>query len=361
MALFKKLDLYILRKFLGTFFLAIGLIMLIVIVFDISEKIEDFIDHHAPVGAIIFDYYLNFIPYFANLFSPLFCFISVIYFTSRMAYRTEIVAILSSGVSFNRLLFPYVIGACIIAGGSFYLNHYIIPHANKHRQLFENAYVHNPYQNQESNIHREVAKGTTIYFSNYNNMQNIGYLFSMDKFMNGERYYHLRSDYIQWDSLKGKWVIYNYFIRLIDGDKEYVRTGAQLDTALSFVPADFSMRDEVVESMNKSELDAFIASEKEKGSQSIPTYEVEKYKRTAFPFATIILTLIGVAIASRKVRGGIGLHLVLGIGLSFGYIVFLQIATTMSVKAGLPAIAAVWIPNVIFGAVALVLLRTAQK
>jgi lipopolysaccharide export system permease protein len=357
----KKIDGYIIRKFLGTFILSIALLMLIVIVFDISEKIEDFIDKQAPISAIIFDYYLNFVPYFANRFSPLFCFISVIYFTSRMASRTEIVAILSSGVSFRRLLAPYVFTAGLIYLGSLYLSHFVIPHANKHRQDFENVYVKNPYRNQEINIHRQISPGTYIYFNSYNNEKNIGYQFSLEKIKDGNRFYHLRSDFIQWDSLKGKWAINNYFIRTISGDRESIRTGARLDTTLNFKPADFGRRDEIAEAMSHDELNQFIESEKLKGSSNISKYEVEKYNRTAFPFATIILTLIGVAIASRKVRGGIGLHLGLGIGLSFTYIMFLQIATTMSIKAGLPAYIAVWIPNVIFAFIAAYMLRTAQK
>jgi lipopolysaccharide export system permease protein len=357
----KKLDLYIIRKFLGTFVLSILLLMLIVIVFDISEKIEDFIDKQAPLSAIIVDYYFNFVPYFANRFSPLFCFISVIYFTSRMATRTEIVAILSSGVSFRRLLAPYIFTSVMIYFFSLYLSHFVIPHANKHRQDFENVYIHNPYFNQEINIHRQISPGTYIYFNSYNNQKNIGYQFSLEKIKDGNRFYHLRSDFIKWDSIKGKWTVENYFLRTIEGEKETIRTGARFDTLLNFRPADFSRRDEVAESMSHDELDQFIASEKEKGASNISKYEVEKYNRTAFPFATIILTLIGVAIASRKVRGGVGLHLGLGIGLSFTYIMFLQIATTMSVKAGLPPIIAVWIPNVIFAGVAAYLLRTAQK
>lgn len=357
----KILDRYILRKFLGTFLLSIMLIMLIVIVFDFSEKVEDFIAKKAPFGAIIFDYYLNFIPYFANLFSPLFCFISVIYFTSRMASRTEIVAILSSGVSFNRLLMPYFAGSLLIASGSLYLNHFVIPHANKHRQAFENAYVHNPYQNQEINIHRQISPDNYIYFNSFDNLRNTGHQFSLEKIKDGNRYYHLRCDYILWDSIKKKWGVENYFIRTIEGEKEYTRSGPHFDTTFEFTPADFSRRDEIVEAMSHDELNRFIASEKEKGSQSINTYEVEKYKRTAFPFATIILTFIGVSIASRKVRGGIGLHLGSGIGLSFTYILCMQIATTMSVKAGFPPFVAVWVPNIIFAVVAAYKVRTAQK
>lgn len=361
MAFPNTIDRYILRKFLGTFTLSIILIMMIVIVFDISEKVEDFIDKQATLNAIIFDYYLNFIPYFANQFSYLFCFISVVYLTSRLASRTEIVAILSSGISFNRMLLPFVVGAFLISCGSIYLSNYVIPHANKNRQAFENTFVHNRYRNMESHIHRQISPGTYIYFSNYNSLANIGYQFSIEKIKDGNRYYYLSSDFIQWDSLKSKWTINNYFIRTIDGDKEVMSSGSTKDTLLNFLPGDFNRRDEVVETMNRTELNAFIASEKEKGSRNINSYEIEKYRRFAYPFATIILTLIAVAIASRKVRGGIGLHLGLGIGLSFTYIMCMQVATTMSVKAGFPPIIAVWVPNIIFSFIAFYLVRTAQK
>lgn len=358
----KILDLYIIRKFLGTFFFSIVLIMMIVVVFDVSEKLGDFIDKKAPLREIIFDYYMNFVPYFANRLSHLFVFISVIYFTSRMASRTEIVAMLSSGISFNRIVFvPYLIAATILVILSLYLNNYVIPHANKKRLAFEEAYIRDAYSNREINIHRQIQPGTTIYFNSFNVTKKIGHQFSMEKIKDGERYYYLKSDYIVWDSIKGKWTIHNYFIREINGLNETTRKGFEMDTLLNFMPADFARRTTNIETMNYQELNAFIQSEKEKGSQEIDRYEVERNERLAYPFATFVLMLIGVSLASRKVRGGIGLHIGLGIGLSFTYIMFMQVSSQLAIKGGFSPAIAMWTPNILFTLIAIYLLRKAPK
>ncbi len=360
--MFKILDLYIIRKFLGTFIFSIALIMMVVVVFDVSEKLGDFMDRKAPFKAIVFDYYLNFIPYFANLFSPLFVFISVIYFTSRMSTRTEFVAILSSGVSFNRIVFvPYMISAGFIAAASLYLNHFVIPQATQERLEFEDMYVYNSRRNEEKNIHRQIQPGTVIYFSIYEADRDIGHQFSIDKFENEKRVWHLRSDYVQWDTLKGKWSIHNYFIREIDGMNEKIRTGHMLDTLMNFRPDDFEKRITDADMMTTPELNVFIEEEKVKGSQEIDKYLIKKHERTSMPFAAFILTLIGVSLASRKVRGGIGLHLGLGIGICFTYIMFMQIFAQLSIKGGLEPAISVWIPNIVFLALAIFMLRTAQK
>ena len=358
----KILDRYIIFKFLGTFFFSILLIMMIVVVFDISEKLGDFLDRKAPIEAIVFDYYANFIPYFANFYSPLFVFISVIFFTSRLASRSEFVAILSSGVSFNRIVFvPYMIAAGIIAGISLYANHYIIPNATKVRLEFEETYFRNAYKNNENNIHRQIDPGTQIYFSNYDAVRDIGHMFSLEKFKNGERVYYLKSEYIQWDSLKQKWSVHNYFLRTVDGLKESITTGFRFDTLLNFRPGDFKKRLTNVEMMNRDELNIFIAEEKAKGSQNIDAYEVEKHRRTSFPFSTFILTLIGVSLASRKVRGGIGLHIGLGIGIAFTFIMFMQVTAQLTIKGGWPPLLTLWTPNLIFGLLAIYMLRKAPK
>jgi len=357
----KKLDLYIIRKFLGTFFFAIILILMIVIVFDISERMEDFLAKKPPLYEIVVDYYLNFLPFFANLFSPLFTFIAVIYFTSRMAYRSEIVAILSSGVSFRRLLRPYLISATVLALLSLYLNHFVIPQSNKIRLAFEEAYLRNPYRNEDRNIHRQISPGTFIYFNSYNNQRNTGYQFSLEKTNNGTRSYYLKSDFIKWDSIKNKWSLENYFTRQISGMTEVTTKGAKLDTVFDFQPAEFGRRENKVETMKTPELSGFIDDEKKKGSSLIPIYEVEKHRRSAYPFATFVLTLIGASVSSRKVRGGIGWHIGLGLMIAFTYILFMQISTTFATNGIFPAAIAVWIPNVIYSVLALLMLRTAVR
>jgi lipopolysaccharide export system permease protein len=357
----KIIDKYIIKKFLGTFFFSLSLIIIIVIVFDISEKIDDFLGKKAPMKAIVFDYYLNFIPYFVNLFSPLFTFIAVIFFTAQMANRTEIIAILGSGISFRRMLFPYFIAATVLCSLSLILNNWIIPPANKTRLEFENRYIRNAFVLGAHNFHRQIKPGEYMYFESYNNADNIGYRFSYEKIDNGTLTYKLLSERIQWDTIAHKWAIYNYMIRNIDSLKETIRTGPRLDTLFSFKPADFNMRLTAIESMNYKELNTFIDEERLHGSENIKFYEVEKYKRIAFPFATFILTLIGVSLASRKVRGGIGAQLGLGIAISFIFIMFMQIATTFATNGNVPAIVAVWIPNLIFGILSALLLRIVPK
>ncbi len=357
----KLLDKYIIRKFLGTFFFSMALIILIVVVFDISEKIDDFLAKEAPLKAIVFDYYFNFIPFFLNLFSPLFTFIAVIFFTSQMATRTEIVAILSSGVSYNRLLFPYILSATVIAILSLYLNNFVIPHATKKQIAFEDKYIRNEYYNNDRNIHLQLSPGNYVYMERYSSDENIGYKFSIEKFNKGNLYYKLMAEGIRWDSIKNNWIIQNYYIRYINGMNEYIKKGTTIDTTFSFTPKEFGRKDNTVGTMDYFELNNFIDSEKLKGSDNIEVYEIEKHRRTAFPFATFVLTLIGVAIASRKIRGGIGMHIGLGIFISFAFIMFMQVTTTFAASGLVSPLIAVWIPNVLFSFLAWYLLKIAQK
>jgi lipopolysaccharide export system permease protein len=339
----------------------LGLIIAIAIVFDISEKIDDFLEKEAPMRAIVFDYYLNFIPFFGNLFSPLFVFISVIYFTSRMASQTEIVAILSSGVSFKRMLVPYMVGAAILASISLYLNNYVIPHSNTTRIAFETKYIKNPFIYKNKHVHRQIAPGEFIYFESFNNIDKIGYQFSFEKFKDGKLTYKLLSDRVIWDSVKTKWTVESYFIRHIDGMNETVESGFQKDTAFAFTPDEFSRRSNYIETMDTGVLNDFIKQEQSRGSEEVPFYLVEKYRRTSFPFATFILTIIGVSLSSRKVRGGIGVQIGAGILLSFTYIMFMQVSQTFATNGNMPAILAVWLPNIFFSMIAAYLLRSAMK
>jgi lipopolysaccharide export system permease protein len=356
-----KLDWYIIKKFLGTFFFSISLILIIVVVFDISEKVDDFFESKAPLRAILFDYYLNFIPYFGNLFSPLFTFIAVIFFTSKMAGNTEIISILTSGVSFNRFLRPFLISATFLCVLSFVLGNFIIPASNQLRLDFEYEYLKSPYKNRDKDIHMQIEPGTFIYIESYNIQKNIGYKFSIENFDKNELKKKLYSSYIQWDEQKEKWTIYNYIEREIDGLYEEINKGEQKDTVLNLRPKDFNFRLSMVETMNYYELNSFIDKEKMKGSKNLVFHLIEKHKRIAFPFATIILTLVAVAMASRKVKGGIGLHLGLGLLISFSYILFMQISTTFATNGDLSPIIAVWIPNFLFIILAFYLIRKAPK
>jgi len=357
----KKIDIYIIKKFLGTFFFAISLLIVIVIIFDISEKIDDFIEKEAPITEIIFSYYLNFIPYFINLFSYLFTFIAVIFFTSKMAADSEIVAILGSGISFWRFLRPYLIASTALGLMSFYLANFLIPQTNKTEMAFEKRYLKNPYRNRDYNMHMQIKPGTFVYLQSYNNETNTGYKFSLEKFKNNKLVYKLNSNRILWDSISGLWKIKDYYIRTFSGMDETLRKGKELDTLINLDPHEFSFILDDLKTLNYNELRTFIEKEKLKGSENIKEYEVEKHKRIAFPFATIILTMIGVSLSSRKVRGGIGMHLGLGITLTFGFILFQQISTVFATRGDLDPALAVWIPNIIFGILAVFLLRIAPK
>lgn len=357
----KTIDRYIIRKFIGTYFFAIILIVGIAVIFDLSEKLDDFMEKKPPLSAIVFRYYLNFIPYFANLFSSLFTFIAVIFFTSKMAYNTEIIAILSSGVSFKRMLYPYFISATIIAVFSFLLTNFVIPPANSVRLDFENAYIKRPYQNSDRNIHKQVRPGVFVYMEAYNSYNQTGYKFSIEHFVDNRLQSKLISDYAKWDSTKNKWVATNYYIRNYQTEGQQILSGTTIDTSIFITPKDFTMRTNVVETMNLFQLNEFIAQQQLQGADTIDVFLVEKFRRIADPFSAFILTLIGVSLSSRKVRGGIGLHIGAGLGISFSYILFMQFSTMFAIGGSLNPFIAVWIPNILFAFIAIGLYRMAPK
>ncbi|MHC1706203.1 MAG: LptF/LptG family permease [Bacteroidales bacterium] len=357
----KTIDWYIIRKFLGTFFFSISLIIIIVIIFDISEKIDDFLDKEAPLRKIIFQYYFNFIPYFINLFSPLFTFIAVIFFTSKLAGRTEIVAILSSGISFNRFLRPYLVSSIILAILSFLLANFLIPYTNVNLVNFENRYLKNQNKRTNIDIHMQLSPGVFAYVEGYNKIDETGYRFTIEKINDKGLYYKMTGEVLKWQSAKKNWQIRNFVIRKIDGMKETLIKGQTKDTLLPFTPLDFKISVENAKTMKFMQLRRFIEKEKMKGTENVMEFEVEKHKRIAFPFATIVLTFIGVSLSSRKVRGGIGLHLGAGIAISFAFILFMQVSTTFAIYGNLPPYIAVWIPNVLFGLLGIYLLKMAPK
>jgi lipopolysaccharide export system permease protein len=356
------LDWYIIKKFLGTFFFTIALIVAIAVVFDFSEKVDDFLENNAPFRRIIFDYYLNFIPYFAVLFSPLFTFITVIYFTSRMAYSTEIIAILSSGVSFHRLLVPYFISAFFLTVFAFTLNNFVIPHANRRKLAFEELYYHNsPRVVRERNIHKQIEPGIYIYLETFNTMNNSGRMFSMEKFENGQLRSKLFADNIRWDSTTSKWRLRNYYIRNFNQESQTLITGGERDTTIALTPEEFRRRDNAVEAMNLGELNVFIREQKLQGAPDIDVYLVEKHRRFSFPFSAFILTLIGVSVSSKKVKGGIGMQLGIGLLISFSYIVFMQFSSQFAISGSFSPFIAVWIPNLLFAIIAVFIYRLAPK
>ena len=356
----KILDWYIIRKFIGTYFFALMLIIIIVIIFDISENIDDFITKKAPLTAIIFDYYFTFIPFFVNTFSPLFVFIAVIFFTSKMAYNTEIIAMLSSGISFRRMMYPYFLSALFIFILSFSLNHFVIPPANAVQLEFKEKYVKNQFVNNDQNIHSQRLPGVYVYMTNFAVYSNTAKNFSIEKIENGEMKSKLISDYAVWDTATNVWKVHNYVIRDFYADGEIIKKGATLDTVVGLDAAELKRRDNFVTTMNYFELNDYIDEQKRRGLK-LDTALIEKYNRTAIPFSAFVLTIIGVSLSSRKVRGGIGLQIGIGIALSFTYILLLRFSE-MFVQANIaPPLLSVWIPNIIFSIIGIVLYRMAPK
>ena len=357
----KRIDWYIINKYLSTFFLAIALIISISIIFDISENIDDFITKKAPIHAIVIDYYLNFIPYFANLFSSLFTFIAVIYFTSKMAYNSEIIAILASGVSYRRLMRPYMIASAIIAIMSWILGNFIIPPATEARVNFRNTYIKNEFVNIERNIHRQLEPGLLVYMQSYNNRLDVGYRFGIDHFENKKLVSKLIAESIKWDREKKKWIIQNYYIRDYKNGQESIRSGASLDTTLRMNPSEFGQQNSKEETMDYWQIDKYIEDLKLRGVDNVSQYEQQKYQRTSGPVSTFILAIIGVSLASRRMRGGMGLHLGLGLLLSFSYIMFMKVSTIFAFKVGFNTLLAVWLPNIIYSVIAIGLYKWASK
>ncbi|MFY9151323.1 MAG: LptF/LptG family permease [Prolixibacteraceae bacterium] len=355
-----RIDFYIIKKFLGTFFYAIALIISISIVFDVSENIDDFMAKDVPGKAIVFDYYLNFVPYFANLFSGLFTFIAVIYFTSKLAYNTEIIAILSSGVSFNRLMRPYLVGALVIVLFSYVLGNYVIPPANKKKNDFRHMYIGTRKAGNERNIHQQIEPGVFVYMDSYTSSVDVGYKFTLEKFVDRKLVSKLSANSIKWDREKKTWVVQDYSIRTIDGYVEKVTSGREMDTTLNMLPEDYQVIDNIVETMTLPKLNESISSLRLRGVNTID-YEIEKHKRRSGAFSAIILTIIGVSLASRKIKGGIGFHLGLGLLLSFSYILFMQVTTVFATSGLLVPSLAMWIPNFVYGGLAFYLYQQAKK
>lgn len=358
--MFKRLDIYIIRKFLGTFFLAIGLIILVAVVFDFSERVDDFIEHKAPLKLILLQYYLNFIPYFLNLFSYLFVFIAVIFFTSKMAVHSEITAILSNGISYRRMMQPYLISALFIAIVSYVLANYLIPFTSVARLDFEAKYLNVTVGAPERDIHKQIDRGVFAYVDNFNQRSGRGGKFSMEKYENGELKSKMIADYIQWDSVSKVWKVHNWWIRDIDSLKETIRSGSDMDTSLNLSPGEFHRRANIVEAMTTPRLKQFIARELSRGHLEV-YYEIERHRRLAGPFAVFILTVIGLSLSSRRIRGGIGMHIGFGIALSFSYILFMQVSKEFARAGDLAPWLAVWLPNFIYAIIAIALYRNAPK
>ncbi|MBI9035545.1 MAG: LptF/LptG family permease, partial [Bacteroidales bacterium] len=314
-----------------------------------------------PLSAIVFDYYFTFIPYFINMFSPLFTFIAVVFFTSKLAYNTEIVAILSSGIHFRRLVVPYMIGAIFIGSMSYVLANFIIPDTNKIMVEFEDKYINGPRRSGDKNVHMQISPGTHIGVESFNVGKQRGHKFSLEKFENGTLIYKIEADKIQWDTAAKLWQIKKYTSRRIHEMSETIVKGDVMDTILELQPEDFTRKVEDLKTMNYWELNEFLERERIRGTKKLRQYEVERFTRLSFPFSSLILTLIGLAVSSRKVRGGTGLHLGIGLTLAFTYILFMKVAAVFGTNGNANPLVAVWVPNVVFGFLAVYLLKKAPK
>jgi lipopolysaccharide export system permease protein len=358
----RKMDWYIIKKFLGTYFFAIALIISIAVVFDVNEWIDNFINNKAPIKAIVFDYYANFIPYFSNLFSPLFDFISVIFFTSKLAENSEIIAMMSTGMSFKRLLRPYMISAAIISIMTYGMGAYVIPKGNVTRLNFEDQYKKKKKQEYVRNVQVEVDSGVIAYMERYENYNKTAYRFSLDKFVDKKLVSHLTARSATYDTTTvNKWTLKNYMIREMDGMRETITKGERLDSIIKMEPQDFLIMKGKQETMTSSELSAYIERQRRRGFANIKEFEIEYHKRIAMSFASFILTIIGVSLSSRKVKGGMGMYLGVGLALSFSYILFQTVSATFAVNGNASPFLAVWVPNIVYTFIAIYLYRKAPR
>lgn len=355
------IDRYIIGKFIGTYLVALLLIIGIVIIFDISEKIDDFVDKNAPLKEIIFNYYANFIPYFMNMFSPMFVFITVIFFTSKLAANSEIIAMLAGGISFKRLMYPYFLSSAFIAVFSLLLNLYIIPPCNMGRLGFEAKYIKKPFENTNRNMHYQIKPGTFMYVQSFSTFNNTAYQFTLETIKGHDIISKLSANEAQWDSTKNCWSLKDYYLRQYDGNKESVTIGSQTDTTLSITIDDFYRKKNTVQALGYGRLNKLIKAQKMRGDQMVEYGLIERNTRWAFPFSAFILTLIGVSISSKKRRGGIGMNIGIGIALSFSYILFMRFSQMFVFTGTLPPFFAIWLPNFIFAVIAVFLYRIAPK
>ena len=360
----KIIDWYIIRKFIGTYFFAIALIISISIVFDVNENLAKFTQYHAPLRAIVFDYYLNFIPYFANLFSPLFVFIAVIFFTSKLAGNSEIISMLAAGISFKRLMRPYMISAALISLLTFYLGSYVIPKGNVVKQNFETIYKNKKKNTSAENVQLQVGKGIIASVQHYDNTVKRGYGFNLYKFENKKLVSHMTAQDIQYDTISDSryhWKVTQWRIREMKGLRENISSGMRMDTLIMMEPTDLVFSKGQQETFTTPQLKEYISKQIDRGSGNVVQYEVEYHKRIASSFASFILTTIGVSLSSRKRKGGMGLYLGIGLALSFGYIMLQTVSSTFAINANTPPMLAAWIPNIIFAVIAYFCYRQAPN
>ena len=356
----KKLDLYIIRKFLGTFFFSIVLILSIAIVFDLTEKMDDFFENQIPLSEIILEYYLPFLPYYMNMFSSLFIFISVIFFTSKLAGNSEIIAMHAAGVSYHRLMVPYAISASILFVLAFILGGWVIPRSSEHMLRFTDKYIEHFTSESARNIQMQVEPGTVLYIESFQRRSNIGYRCSIEKFDGKTLVERTTADRIYYDSLE-YWRLDNYTERTFTGMRETLERGSSKQITMPIIPDELFITAQQAQQMTTPELRHYMERQRRRGSGNVKAFEVEYHKRWASPLGAFIMTLLGVTMSSRKVRGGMGKNLGIGVALTAVYILFSTVSTTFSVNNVMSSFMAAWLPNFVFLAISIPLYLRACK
>ncbi len=358
----KLIDQYIIRKYLGTFSFMLFLLIGIAIVIDITEKIDEFIESGLSTREIITQYYIHFVPWIGMMLAPIFVFISVIYFTSKLTENSEIIAMLAGRVSFYRLLAPYLFTSVLLAGLFYMANHYWLPDSNKKFFAFTDQYTSNSVERSKDNVHFQFKKDTLVYTQSWDDETKTGYKFTLEVFNGRKMLYKLSADKVIWNWKGEKWTVENYTERKVISDfEDEIREGSSSDFDWSFKPTDFLVQLNVKESMTTPELERFIVEQYEKGAENLQFYRTEKYRRTAVPASTIILTVIAFAMTSKKRRNGMGIYIASGLALSGIYVITQQFSTVFSTKGNLEPVWGAWIPNIIFSFVAVYLIRKAPK
>jgi lipopolysaccharide export system permease protein len=357
----KLIDKYIFTKFMSTFIFVVLIINSIICVIDYAEKVDTFLKKKVPAQAILFEYYATFIPYITNMLIPITVFIATVFITARLAARTEIIAILAGGVSFRRMLMPYLMGAGILAILTFLMNSYVMPHANKVKVHFEKTYLKDTYYYDETNIHIKIAPNVYAYMQSYNNLSKIGYLFTLEEFRNKALKQKLTAERIEWDSLKQLWKIPIYKIHTFEGEKETVTSGVTIDTVLNLNPKDFESKHLLHETLTLPELDSYVQEQLSRGVTNVGVFLVEKYERFTYPFAIVLLTILGVIVSARKSRQGTGMLVAFGFLLAFVFVTFVRMSRSMGQAGTLDPLLAAWLPTLVFAVITTVMYRTVPK
>lgn len=351
----KILDRYIIKKLLSTYVFVVLVLLSIITVIDYTEKNEDFIKNNVPFDKVFFEYFLNFLPYMANMLSPLTIFIASVFLTAQLASHTEIIAMLSGGVSFRRLLWPYFVGSSMVALFIFGMIGWVVPKANKVRVDFENEYIKDQFYFSKRHVHMKVSPECYVYMESYNNITRTGYQFTLEQVVNKELKKKTKTGRISWNETKNCWKLDAYTTREFKDGREYLSYGTSMDTVLSITPKDFESNYLLYETFTLGELNDYIALLQLRGVENVEAYYVEKYERYAYPFAIIILTLMGAIVASRKTRGGAAYQIAFGFVLAFIYILFVILSRTVAGAGGLSPMLAAWLPNMTFTVVAFIL------